>query len=364
MSIEKNNSNFHNVEFEEEISIKSLIIKFRTWILLLKSKWKVVFILSFLGMTIGTAIAWNEKPIYKAVLTFAMEEDKSSGIGGAIGLASSIGLDLGGSGGGVFATNNLSELMKSRLIIEKTLLTPIIIDNRKTNLAEYYIHFKKLRQTWLKNSKLKDLNFFPKNNPEKFSFLQDSIFKVIHKSLIQDNVLTISQKDKKATIIYLEFKSENENFAKYFCEYLAKETSELYIETKSKKAKSNVFVLQKQVDSIRTELNTSIFGLAKEIDNVYNLNPALNIQGANSKKKQIDVQANSTILTNLVVQLELAKITLRKETPLIQMIDQPKKPLDKNKFGKLNAALLGFSLGFLFSILFIIIQETKNNLTF
>jgi len=94
--------------------------------------------------------------------------------------------------------------------------------------------------------------------------------------------------------------------------------------------------------------------MANATDNVYNLNPAFNVKGAPSKKMQIDVQANTSILTNLVVQLELAKITLRKETPLIQLIDRPILPLQKQKFGKLKSIILGgFLTGFLF-ILYLI----------
>jgi len=78
------------------------------------------------------------------------------------------------------------------------------------------------------------------------------------------------------------------------------------------------------------------------------MNPALNIKGAPSKKKQIDVQANTAILTQLVTNLEMAKVSLRKETPLIQVIDRPILPLKKEKVGKLKSLILGgFLAGFL-----------------
>jgi hypothetical protein len=163
------------------------------------------------------------------------------------------------------------------------------------------------------------------------------------------------QKDKKVTILSIEVTSENEIFSKIFCESLAKETSDFYIETKSKKARINVEVLQKQVDSVRNALNNAITGLANETDNVYNLNPAFNIKVAPSKKRQIDVQANTSILTNLVVQLELAKINLRKETPLIQLIDSPILPLEKSKLGKLKTMILGGVLSGLFLSFYLIL---------
>jgi uncharacterized protein involved in exopolysaccharide biosynthesis len=50
----------------------------------------------------------------------------------------------------------------------------------------------------------------------------------------------------------------------------------------------------------------------------------------------------------VVVNLELAKLALRKETPLIQVIDRPILPLKKEKLGKLKSLILGgFLAGFL-----------------
>lgn len=336
----------------DEISLKELILKIKDWTIFLKSKWKLIFIAGTIGALIGLTIAFCEKPIYKAVLTFAMEEDKGvggGGISGALGLASSFGIDLGGvGGGGAFAASNIAELMKSRLLVEKVLLEPIEINGKKITLAEYYIQINKLREAWDAKTDLKKIQFLPNADRSKFTLQQDSILQQFHKSLIDPKKLSIMQKDKKVTILSIEVISENELFSKIFCESLARETSNFYIETKSKKARNNVNVLQRQTDSVRNALNGAITGVANETDNVYNLNPAFNIKGAPSKKKQIDVQANTAILTNLVVQLELAKITLRKETPLIQLIDRPILPLQKDKIGNLKSIILGgFLAGFL-----------------
>jgi hypothetical protein len=357
MALENNQIENSNVD-NDEISLKELIIKIKEWFDFLKSKWKSILIFGIIGGSIGFAIALSEKPTYKAVLTFAMEEDKGGGGGGlsgALGLASSFGIDLGGGGGGgAFAASNLAELMKSRLLVEKVLLEPIVMEGKTISLAEYYIQINKLRDGWDKKPNLKSIEFLPNADRSNFTLQQDSILQKIHTSLIDKEHLSIMQKDKKVTILSIEVTSENELFSKIFCENLAKETSNFYIESKSKKAKMNVDVLQKQVDSVRNALNGAISGVANETDNVYNLNPALNIKGAPSKKMQIDVQANTAILTNLVVQLELAKITLRKETPLIQLIDRPILPLQKEKFGKLKSIILGgFLAGFLY-ILYLI----------
>jgi uncharacterized protein involved in exopolysaccharide biosynthesis len=366
MAMENNQIENSNID-NDEISLKELIIKIKEWGAFLKSKWKAILIAGTIGAIIGLAIALFEKPTYKAVLTFAMEEDKGGGGGGlsgALGLASSFGIDLGGGGGGgAFAASNLAELMKSRLLVEKVLLEPIEINGKKITLAEYYIQINNLRRKWKKKSGLRDIKFIPNADRSNFTLQQDSILQLIHKSLINPRQLSIMQKEKKITILSIEVTSENEVFSKIFCESIAKETSDFYIETKSKKSKINVNVLQRQTDSVRNALNAAITGVANETDNVYNLNPAFNIKGAPSKKKQIDVQANTAILTNLVVQLELAKITLRKETPLIQLIDRPILPLQKEKFGKAKSIILGgFLSGFLF-ILYLIFSRLYRKMT-
>jgi hypothetical protein len=348
----------------EELSIKDILINIKGWFFYLKAKWKIIIISALLGSVIGLVVAIFDKPSYKATLTFAMEEDKGGGgLSGAIGLASSFGIDLGaGGGGGAFAATNLTELMKSRLIVEKVLLSPVTINGKINTLAEYYIQINNLREKWHQNPTLRNINFLPYKDRSRFSIQQDSILKEFHKNILEHS-LSIMQKDKKVTILSIDVITIDEQFSKIFCENIAKETSDFYIETKSKKARINAEVLQKQVDSVRHELNTSITGVARETDNVYNLNPALNIRGAASKKKQIDVQANTAILTNLVVQSELAKITLRKETPLIQIIDKPILPLDNLRFRKSISLIFGAIVAIFISVLFLILIRVFKNIT-
>ena len=79
-----------------------------------------------------------------------------------------------------------------------------------------------------------------------------------------------------------------------------------------------------------------------------NLNMAKQVGGVDRQKKQIDIQVASTAYTEIIKNLEMAKITLQKETPLIQIIDQPVFPLEKVRASKRNGLLIGgFLAGFL-----------------
>lgn len=341
----------------DEISLKELIQKIQEWIAYLKTQWKIIIGIAALGGIIGFVYASFQKPTYKAALTFALEEEKSGGgLGGAMGLASSFGIDLGSGAGGAFSGSNLIELMKSRRLVEKTLLSPLTIDGKTISLADFYIQFTKMNKGWSEKPAMKNVNFPVNADRKKFSLQQDSVLKNLYLGILKTN-LTVSQKDKKVSILSIEVKSENEIFSKAFTETLAKETSEYYVEIKSKKSKMNVDILQHQSDSIRNELNSAITGVASASDNVYNLNPALNVKRTPGTRRQVDVQANTAILTQLVAQLEMAKVGLRKETPLLQVIDAPILPLEKEKVGRLKSLVLGgFLAGFL-TVLYLVFGQ-------
>jgi uncharacterized protein involved in exopolysaccharide biosynthesis len=358
--VEQNNKEqFDN----DEISLKELVLKIKEWHQFLLTKWKLIVLVGIIGGLIGFTYAFFQKPTYKAVLTFALEEEKSGGGGlsGALGLASSLGIDLGSSAGSAFSGANLIELMKSRNLVEKTLLSPITVNGKTQSLADYYLEFNEAKKEWDEKPLLKGLQFPVDADRAKFSLQQDSILKNIATGLVKADV-TVSQKDKKISIISIEVNSTSEFFAKAFCETLAFETSEYYVEIKSKKARMNVEILQKQTDSIRAELNSAITGVAAAADNVFNLNMAMNVKRTPGARRQVDVQANTAMLTSLVTNLEMSKMALRKETPLIQVIDKPIFPLEKEKVGKLKSLVLGgFLAGFL-TVLYLVFSSLYKKL--
>lgn len=329
----------------EEISLKEIVHKIAHLFSYLRTKWRIILLSMIIGGVLGFSYSYFEKTYYTATLTFALEDEKNSGGGlsGALSIASSLGFDLGANAGGAFSGSNLMELMKSRRLVEQALFRPVKLSNGKiTSIAEMYISFNNWRDKWEKKNP--DLNhslrFEPNSDRHQFSLQQDSVLEIIYSRLLNNN-LVIEQKDKKVSIISIEVKTENELFSKYFAEALAKEVSDFYIDTKSKKAKMNVSILEKQTDSIRAELNNAITGVAVANDNTYNLNPALNVRRTPSARRQIDVQANTAILTELVKNLELARVTLRKETPLIQPIDSPILPLAKERPSKILFLISG-----------------------
>ena len=86
---------------DQEVSIKQILIKIKDLFLYLWSKWILLFLAGIFSGAIGLGYAYTQKVTYIASLSFALEDEKSGGgVSGALGLASSLGIDLGGSAGG------------------------------------------------------------------------------------------------------------------------------------------------------------------------------------------------------------------------------------------------------------------------
>lgn len=346
----------------DEISLKELLEKVKQWYGYLVSQWKIIVLAGIIGAALGLAYSYIRKPVYTASLSFALEDEKGGGgLGGALGLASSFGINLGGGGGSIFTGSNLTELFKSRSMVEQTLLSPVTAAGKTISLAEMYIENQGWREQWKDNPKYNGIQFLAKEDRKNYTRVHDSILGVIYKQISQ-NGLVVAQRDKKVAIINIDVASTNELFSKYFCEALAKEVSDFYIDTKSKKSRDNMLILERQTDSIRRELNGAITGVAVANDNTFGLNPAMNVRRAPSARRQVDVQANTAILTELVKQTELAKVTLRKETPLIQVIDRPILPLEKNKFGKAKGIVLGGFIAVLIAVLMLFVKKIMKDI--
>jgi hypothetical protein len=332
----------------DEISLKELIQKAGEWFAFFKSKWKIIFLAGIIGGLLGLGYSFIKKPIYTAKLSFALEEKGNMSASGLASVAAQFGLGgIGGGEGGVFSGGNMIELLKSRFLIEKTLLSTVTINGKSDLLLNRYIRFNKLDQKWAKKKSLANLKFTTADRGT-FTLQQDSVLGVISNGLIKNNI-AVAQQDKKLSIVNVVFASTDEIFAKVFSEKLIETVTDFYIETKTKKSRGNVMLLQNRADSVQRELNAALYGRAQFGDQNMGL---IRQQAAVPKLKQeMRVQMLGTLYGELVKNLEFAKLTLMREEPLVQIIDQPILPLPKARLGKLKAMVLG---GFLFGFLSIL----------
>jgi len=334
-----------------EVSVKEIFTKLQLLYSYILSKWLVILLFAVLGGVIGLVYAWSKKPLYTAKTTFVLEDaDKGGGMGQYAGLASMVGIDVAGGSGGIFQGDNILELYKSRTMIEKTLLTKLDIEGKQQTLLQRYIDYNKLRERWKKTPELNKIDFSDtaanaQNMNAKTRRLRDSILGNIVKEINLSN-LNVIKPDKKLSLIEAAVKANDEVFAKIFDEQIVKNVNDFYVQTKTKKSLENIYIMQKKTDSVRAVMNGAIYSAAAVADATPNLNITRQAQrSAPVQRSQFSAETNRNILAQLVQNLELSKISLLKETPLIQVIDKPIYPLDKTGLGKLKGFIIGGLLG-------------------
>lgn len=342
----------------DDISIDDIFRKISSIITYLISKSILLFILCLIGGLTGYIYAYLQSPKYNGTLSFVLStESKSSNFSG---IASQFGIDLGnGSSNDVFSGDNIISLFRSNKMIRKTLFKKP--PGAKENLFNIIVHDLKWDQKWLKKPYLK--SYYPFYKDSLLSPVQDSLINEVCLK-IENNLLTIARPDKKLSVYMVSTTSSNEIFSCYLTRYLVDETAQFYIDTKTSIAKQNLRMLQKEADSMRYILGSSISSTASEVDRTFNLNPALQVQRSSIQKGQVNTTVLGTAYGEVVKNLELAKINLQKETPLYQIIDVPTLPLKKIRESKLIFALIGIGIALTLAIPYLLIRKKIKNLKY
>lgn len=343
---------------DDKITFRELVLRLQGWGSVFIRKWMILLVFLIMGLIVGAAVSLLKKPVYVAETTFVLEESDMGGLGGNMsGLASLVGINLGslGSANGLFSGDNIMELYRSDNMLSKTLLSPMKAAGDSSQLLiNRYITFNELDRKWRNKVDLNALNF--SKNRDLFTVKEDSVVKEIIKEIRKNN-LSVNKPDRKLSIIQVSIASKDQFFAKYFNEQLVENVNNFYFETKTKKTAENLSILQTQADSVRRILDRSLTDFASATDNVPNPNPLVQRAMVESKKRQVDVQASSTVYSEIVKNLEIAKVNHRNNSPLIQIIDFPRFPLEENKI-KLTKGLAIGGLSFLILGIFYIYLST------
>lgn len=342
----------------KESPLLESIFKIKGWVTYLISKWFIIFLVSLIGGLFGALYSWLKEPVYTAETTFVLEEEGGNGgmMGQFGGLAGLAGIEVN-AGGGLFQGDNILELYKSRTMIQNTLLS--VADNSGNELLiDKFIQFNNL----YKKIPLISQVDFKMEKPNRF---RDSIIALIVQD-INNNYLTVNRPNKKLSIISVKVISRDELFAKQFTDKIVGNVNTFYVETKTKKSLGNIAILQQKSDSVNAVMNGAIYASAADIDATPNLNPTRQVLQVPLERSRFRVETSKSILGELLRNLELSKMTLLKETPLIQIIDRPVLPLPKSKLSIQKATIVGGVLSgmlitlFLFSR-YILLVALKND---
>ena len=341
-------------QYNDEIQLKDILIKLSDYKSFLFTKKLTIFLFSFLFSLLAICIVFTSDTKYNADLTFVVEGDNKAGnLAGVSGIASQFGFDIGGSSSATFSQDNVIELLKSRGVIQNALMQEAKVNDKKDLLIEHYLELN--AKEWEHLDDLKDISFH-----HDISYIHDSIIGVIWKDIIENN-LNINMQTDKANIIQLSYVSINQEFAKAFVESLIGEMSMMYISHQTAQANNTLDFLQKRADSVFLELEIAEQDYAR----IKDINQRIVKASGRLHELQLmrKVEVLNTMYLEIIKNLELSKLTLLNQTPIINIIDKPVLPLEKNNFSIMLAAIFGALLGGFLTICFFIFSKLFKDAT-
>lgn len=300
-------------------------------------RWYFLILAAVLTGALGYLKVIRVKPVYTADISFVLSTDQKDRNAFA-GLASQMGFDGISSGSdNIFSGDNIIELFKSRKLISAALQSIIDSTSHQTLLnyiaqSEYVELYKKLGPF---NQK-----------PGTYSAAQNKLFRKINAETGKS--FMVFKKDKKLIFYLISAQSTDPKIAYFVSRCVLSQTSSYFIATKTTVAAAGVKLLQHEADSLSSVLRNIYTSTASMNDQTYNLNPSISIQRSGSMYNQARVAAFSAAYTEVMRNLEMAKISLQKETPLYRIIDEPELPLLPVKGSILKYTLFASVIGFMF----------------
>ncbi len=339
---------------EENFSFRKLLAERKLDLLYLWSNKIRIVQIGLAGGALGLILSFIWPVSYTARLSFVVEDAKPSGGSLVSALAGQFGFDIGSIGGvsGIMAGENVQELLKSNTILKRTLLTPYQ-DSKAATLADVYAERYKLKKSW-ENKYLDGGSLRFPTDRKNYTRLQDSLLQDIAERIVKEQ-LSVFKPDKKLSFFELSSTFKDERLAMLFSTRLLEQGANFYIQTKTKRLKTNVDRLQTRADSLSRLLNQKTYSASSSNAVLLDMNPAYATAKVGPEVKERDKMVLSTIYAEVVKNLEVSKTLLMQETPTVQVVDLPEMPLKKNRLKWYQGIAYGgfFSgLGFVVFLLF------------
>lgn len=311
----------------EIVQMRTVLAEVSAYLQHLRKQLVRIMLLGVVLSLLALGYHFFQKPSFTAEATFILEE-KSSGSGLA-GLASQFGFDISSMAGsnGIFAGDNVLDILGSRSIIEQVLLSDVqVAQNKQRRLVELFIDSEKLKQKkWQKIAGIDTLSFKGYAAGDR---LRDSLLYLVYKQIGKKHLL-VDRLNKKGTIIKVTATSRDEVFSKLFSERLVNATIAYYIGIKTAVAQQQLQRLEKRADSLSAILNAKTYETATQ--QILDANIAFKTAAVPGELSQRQKTLSYALYTEVTKNLEASRMSLAAQTPVINLLDTPKYPLEDGR---------------------------------
>lgn len=348
---------------EDEVTLKEIILKVQEFYSELKKKWLVILlfvipIAFFMGYK-----AHKSTALFEATVTFMVSEDDG---GSMLGALSGV---LGNFGLGKKSKNNLDRILalsKSMKIAQRTLFAQVEINGNKDYIANHIIDLndslgkweaKSSYKFWQKPSDLKDFRF-KSSDISQYGENENKALKKVYRILTGSSKkegAIISSYDGDTGIMSISGKCGSEDLSYHLATSLFEKLSKYYVDKTTERQSETFALISSKHDSIANALKSSQFALAKFEDENKKLFSRVN--KLKEKELKTEVQKLLAMYAESAKNREFAEFTLLSQTPYIQAIDYPIRPLGSSKESLFKNLFLGAIIGFFLGAFFVLSRK-------
>jgi len=346
---------------QDELTLRDLIITFQVY---RREAFRQWWLYALCFLVIGGYLfyrAVSTPATYPAKLTFMVNEDEGSGIGGVSSVLGQLGLGRGRAGSR-YNLDKIVELARSRRIIQEVILSKIDSGIQDDYIGNALITAYELNEKWAKDNPEMEGFKFTHDSVPAFNLSERSALLALHGLLVggeKNPGLVSSSFDELSGILTLNCATINEELSVTIAKTLFDRLGKFYIDQAIERQLKTYELVRTKVDSIVGELSKADMGLAIYTDASNNL--FSRVDQVKGQRLQREIIKLSAMQAEAVKNMEYAEFVLKNARPVIQELDIPISPLQPSRPSRLKALLLGAVIAFVLASLYIVGRRAMRN---
>ena len=307
---------------------------------LLKTVWiarKQIIIISFVFTLIGVAKSLLSPVVYSSSTTFINSQKESSSNSGLSGVASLVGINLGGMNSGSEIPATMYPQIGESIEFKRALLDSYIDEKQQIKLGGFLADDNAIEKSVTEN-----------NNKLFVSEYENSLFNILN------DVLSISVNQKDGFVTISANMSDSE-YAANTCINARDILQKTVINSRIKSAKQKLDYSEKQLASKRIEFEEIQNKLAYFNDS--NLNLVTSSVINERDKLEAEFQIINAVMVELSKQVESRKLQVSEDTPVFSIIKEASMSAKRSSPKRTQMVLIFGFIGLVVSVLYILVRE-------
>ena len=313
---------------------------------IVKTIWKGRFLIvaiSSVFVIVGIAIALLSPIVYSSSTTFIPSNKESGQSSSLSGVASLVGINLGGISSGAEIPASMYPLVGQSVEFKRLLLNTHVDDKKQIKMNDFLIqHYD-----------IDDSSYKQKNNYSFVSEAEEKLFLAL-KDIIS---ISVNQKDGFVSISANLPESE---YAANSCVNAREILQGIVINNKIKSAKQQLKYSEKQLAAKRTEFEETQRKLAYFNDSNLNI---VNSSVINERERlEADFEIINAVMVELTKQVEQSKLQVSRDTPVFSVIKEATMPVNRSSPKRTQMVLIYGFVGLVISVIYTLIKAPANEI--